>query len=324
LAQRADSFDLSDTEVSRLFDRALPGLRDTPAVPVVTGNRAIDARIAVIARERGYRPRGSPIEPMGSYAGWPLQQRAIDDLVDLQRAMRADTGASLSITSSYRGVASQRAIFLRRLGPVGGYTTAQIEAGAVDAVLDRNMRTVAPPGFSKHHTGYAIDVASGGYSGFGFRSSRAWDWLTDDGYANAMKFGWIPSYPDKASAQGPNPEPWEWVWIGRDAAACARDRSCAVGAIDHLSLTKGTVAGWAADQAGDQVVATRLVSDRGTDRLKDTSAGTRFDLDVVFGGGYGETGFSAETEIAKKSRWVCLEARTKKRGPWSRVDCEAT
>lgn len=319
------TFELTDTEVARLFDRPLPALSEPPAVPTTTGHRGADERIAELAIGRGYQHRGSPLDRLGSYQGRRLQQSAIDDLVSLQNAMADEAGVRLSLTSAYRGVSAQRNIFLSRLS-VNSFalrgrrvTNAEIADGSADDVLHAVMATAAPPGFSKHHTGYAIDVRSGGFSGPKFENSRAWGWLTEDRYENAMRFGWIPSYPDNASRQGPNPEPWEWVWIGRAAAACARDDSCAIGSLDSVTRRKGTVTGWATAPRADSV-RLRLVSVDSITRLEPTPV-RRFDVSVALGRSSGLGGFTAGAVVPRKAKWACLEARTRRGGPWARVDC---
>ncbi|MFN3218505.1 MAG: D-alanyl-D-alanine carboxypeptidase family protein [Acidimicrobiales bacterium] len=306
---------LSDTEVARLFDAPLPALTDPERLPVITGNAAADRRIVRLATDRGYRPRGEPLEPLGWYQGRQLHQQAIDDLVALQAAMRAEVGVSLSLTSAYRSPSTQRSMFLRRLP-----SASAIAAGRADGAVDAALRWVAPPGFSKHQTGYAIDVASGGVGGLAFASTTAYRWLSADRYANAMRFGWIPSYPPDAVDQGPNPEPWEWVWIGRTAAACARSRACPIGDVTVTTTTGRRVRldGWAVSSeslwprlrlvtaAGPQVVGVRRVD--------------RFDVADVFGTELNRVGFSARARLAPSARWFCIEVRPRD-GRWQRLTC---
>src|SRR5690606_25521512 len=44
-------------------------------------------------------------------------------------------------------------------------------------------------------------------------------------YANAKRFGFIPSYPPDGGKQGPEPEPWEFVWVGVEVIRCGADLS---------------------------------------------------------------------------------------------------
>ena len=202
-------------------------------------------------------------------------------------------------------------------------TNREIAQGRADDVLAAVMDRVAPPGFSKHHTGFAIDVASRGLGGFAFRQSRAFGWLTEDNYANAMRFGWIPSYPDGAAHLGPRPEPWEWVWIGRDAAECGRERSCAQGSLDGIGKRRRKVKGWAATPEGRAVRRLRVVTAPGTIMLDGLVPTKRYDVAAATGFAIDGLGFTVRVPVPRKAEWVCLEARTARREPWSRVDCLA-
>ena len=93
--------------------------------------------------------------------------------------------------------------------------------GTSDEALDLLMQTVAVPGYSKHHTGYAVDLRRGPASLFAFRDSAAYAWLSENNFANAMAHGWLPSYPDGVDDLGPEPEPWEFVYVGIDNILCA-------------------------------------------------------------------------------------------------------
>lgn len=76
----------------------------------------------------------------------------------------------------------------------------------------------APPGYSKHHTGYVLDIAQAGYREF--EGTPGHRWVSENGWANLLAHGWVPSYPDGATLQGPSPEPWEIAWVGHDEIAC--------------------------------------------------------------------------------------------------------
>lgn len=315
---------LDDNEVGRLFDGPLPGVSERTSTPVATGNSAADERIRQVALGRGYLLRGEPLDPLGTYQGRGLQQRAIDDLVDLQAALAEDEGVTLTLTSAHRSATRQRQLFLEQLAASGFavrgrvVTNAEIASGLADDVVNHAMRIAAPPGFSRHHTGLTIDVSSGGVGGFAFEQTAAYRWLTEDRYSNAFAYGWAPSYPPGASGQGPNPEPWEWVWIGRQSAACAVDRSCALGDLEFVS--RGVTAGWAQTPDGLPVDALRLRTATGTQRLSTNSA-TRFDLIAATGSDAADTGFRASEGAPAEARWACVEARAEADGNWSRIGC---
>ena len=118
------------------------------------------------------------------------------------------------VASGFRSVELQRSIFVDRLTTVVGapLTSDRTSATAIDEVLDSH----APPGFSKHQTGNAIDLAVPGANLEQFRQSDAFAWLSVNNYENARRFGFVPSYPDGVTGLGPQPEPWEWLWVGTD------------------------------------------------------------------------------------------------------------
>jgi len=74
------------------------------------------------------------------------------------------------------------------------------------------LLSVAPPGYSEHHTGRALDLDP---SEIAFASSKTYRWLK----VNAAKFGFyetMPKIPDRDGFW----EPWHWSWQGdRDTSA---------------------------------------------------------------------------------------------------------
>ncbi|MEM8704931.1 MAG: D-alanyl-D-alanine carboxypeptidase family protein [Actinomycetota bacterium] len=205
-----EATDLSPAELVAAFDDAnLSGLQPLVGLPPsITGDAELDARIREIAEARGYIRRAEPSVPLTLVDGRFLQPQAAAAWESLQAAAAAD-GHSISLTSAYRSAASQASIFRSRL------------TGTSDEALDLILRTVAAPGYSKHHTGYAIDVRSGSSILFDFANTPAYAWLAADNWANAKAHGWMPSYPEGVDSQGPNPEPWEFVWVGAINIICA-------------------------------------------------------------------------------------------------------
>ena len=83
-----------------------------------------------------------------------------------------------------------------------------------EQVIDERLRWSAIPGYSWHHTGYAIDLREGIFELKQFIYSESYQWLIADNYRQARTHGWIPNYPPGIQNQGPDPEPWEFVWVG--------------------------------------------------------------------------------------------------------------
>ena len=71
----------------------------------------------------------------------------------------------------------------------------------------------APPGYSEHHTGYAIDIGDGSALDTnlsqGFENTQAFKWLE----ANSASFSFEMSFP-KNNRQGVSYEPWHWRFVG--------------------------------------------------------------------------------------------------------------
>lgn len=112
-------------------------------------------------------------------------------------------GVRIVLLSGYRSQAHQAQLF---------YGVAAKRGISLHA----RARVSAPPGFSEHHTGYAIDVG-GGWSGRNlsqsFDQTRAGRWMME----NADRFCFELSFP-RDNAQGVAYEPWHWRFIGSAGA----------------------------------------------------------------------------------------------------------
>jgi D-alanyl-D-alanine carboxypeptidase len=104
-------------------------------------------------------------------------------------------GVELFIVSAFRSIDRQTEIIRRK-----------IEAGlAVEEILTVS----APPGFSEHHTGRAIDITTPGCRALEieFDQTAAFAWLN----ARAAEFGYYLSYPI-GNHFGYQYEPWHWCF----------------------------------------------------------------------------------------------------------------
>lgn len=68
------------------------------------------------------------------------------------------------------------------------------------------LREVAPPGYSQHHTGRALDLVP---SEARFAHTRTFEWLQK----HAAKYGFEQSYPDDPESPFPW-ESWHWMYVG--------------------------------------------------------------------------------------------------------------
>jgi LAS superfamily LD-carboxypeptidase LdcB len=205
-------------EFKKLYSSyAYPNTQPLHERPHITGNTEADKRIQEIAESRGYKLSSVPVanivhteEPDLGEDGL-IQPNALISWQEMKAAALKD-GVKLQMTSAYRSIEAQRDLFVRRMRNDGIYTES-VAAGFVDDMVVGVLERAAPPGYSRHHTGYTIDLACDGIGLDAFTTTSCYSWLSKNNYENTKKFGWVPSYPDGASLQGPEPEPWEYIWV---------------------------------------------------------------------------------------------------------------
>jgi D-alanyl-D-alanine carboxypeptidase len=144
---------------------------------------------------------------------------ALKGLVAAATAEDPALGAAIVALSCFRGIKYQREVFCRKVG---------------DGFAAR-AKSSAPPGFSEHATGHAID--------FGDRTRPECDletcfsdtpvgrWLS----ANAGAHGFVLSFP-AGNAQGVTHEPWHWRHEGTAGARRVFAAANGTGAANVLPL----------------------------------------------------------------------------------------
>ena len=114
--------------------------------------------------------------------------------------LAAQKGISLKLLSGYRSVDLQRDIF---------YENKSIRN---QTAIERS-RDSAPPGYSEHSTGYAIDVGDGNYPNthfeVEFEQTPAFKFMK----RYASKYHFVLSFPPN-NKQGVTYEPWHWRFEG--------------------------------------------------------------------------------------------------------------
>ena len=144
---------------------------------------------------------------------FPIHPQVQDSFHKLRDAMEKDT-LKLSLVSAYRNYEHQEFLFLQRLGVKELYPK-EFLSGLYDELLREVLKRTAPPGYSKHHTGFALDFACGHEMNvFNFKKSPCYEWMSLNNFERMKSFGFIPSYPEGIDAQGPEPEAWEYLWVG--------------------------------------------------------------------------------------------------------------
>ena len=123
----------------------------------------------------------------------------------MQAAAR-DDGVSLFVASAFRSIARQTEII-----------RAKLDAGEL---LDDVLAVCAPPGYSEHHSGCAVDITEGSAPELEeiFAETAAYRWLC----ARAGEFGFTLSYP-RDNRWGFRYEPWHWCFRSGIAASARRE-----------------------------------------------------------------------------------------------------
>lgn len=131
--------------------------------------------------------------------GHRLRQVAAKAYQEMEQDARG-SGVSLVPISTFRSVKDQEIIFFEIKAQRGQVATKRAEVSA-------------PPGYSEHHTGYAIDIGDGGRPStdlsVSFEETQAFEWLKD----HAAFYSFELSFP-KDNPQGVSYEPWHWRFVG--------------------------------------------------------------------------------------------------------------
>lgn len=113
---------------------------------------------------------------------------------DMKQAAARD-GVALFLVSAFRSVDYQQQLIARKL--------------AAGQRIDEILRVNAPPGFSEHHSGRAIDIGTPDCVVLteAFENTKAFEWLRQ----HAGDFSYRLSYP-RGNPLGIDYEPWHWCF----------------------------------------------------------------------------------------------------------------
>ena len=147
---------------------------------------------------------------------FPYPEAANDDLISIYPGLsiHKDTHKALNAMSSDAQSEGIRLVLL------SGYRSHSLQEEIFfDLKSERNQtaieraRVSAPPGYSEHSTGYAIDLGDGTQRNTDFtvefENTQAFKWLKK----NAAKYHFKLSFP-KGNTQGVSYEPWHWRFEG--------------------------------------------------------------------------------------------------------------
>lgn len=146
-------------------------------------------------------------EPLGDAGRYRDSGRVVQLRADAARAFRAmqraarEAGVELVPISGYRTKSYQDGLFARAIRKYGSKESA--------------ARWVAPPGYSEHHSGLAVDIGAlespEADVETTFEDTPAFAWLKE----NAHRFDFEISFP-RDNPQGVSYEPWHWRYTGLD------------------------------------------------------------------------------------------------------------
>jgi len=128
-----------------------------------------------------------------------LKTPAAKEFVAMQNAALRD-GVRLVALSGFRSLQEQEYLFFEIKAQRGQVTRERAEVSA-------------PPGYSEHHTGYAIDIgdakAPATHLEESFAQTEAFAWLEE----NAARYSFELSFPE-GNSQNISYEPWHWRYVG--------------------------------------------------------------------------------------------------------------
>lgn len=131
--------------------------------------------------------------------GLQVHRDAAEPLLAMQREAAA-AGVDLRFLSGFRSVALQKQLFF------------DVKSERNQSAAER-AKVSAPPGFSEHSTGLALDLGDGSRPGTNlkqaFEDTPAFTWLE----RNANRHHFRLSFP-KGNRQGVSYEPWHWRFEG--------------------------------------------------------------------------------------------------------------
>lgn len=127
-----------------------------------------------------------------------VHKKTADSFTKMQKAAAKD-GINLRIVSGFRSNQRQVKTFAKKF-PNGDIKYA------TDSEIKNRVLWSAPPGYSEHHTGLAIDINSTESS---FADTKAFKWLKK----HANEYGFEQSFKEN-NQQGVGFEPWHWRYQG--------------------------------------------------------------------------------------------------------------
>lgn len=175
----------------------------TPTDPITPTAAAADQLVPLHKTLLGHRAyeEAAAAELVSLTADGQVQLRpAAADSFEEMAAAAAREGVILVPLSGFRSQSEQSHLFFQVKAERGESASSRAEVSA-------------PPGYSEHHTGYALDIGDGDQPDTdvepSFVETKAYVWLQE----NAARYGFELSF-DQGNPQGVTYEPWHWRFVG--------------------------------------------------------------------------------------------------------------
>ncbi|CAM6048940.1 unnamed protein product [Sphagnum compactum] len=186
-------------KASRAKQGTIADVQAVPTVAMVAGT--VFSPEQLLGHLRSEEAPTSDLKAVLADESVKLRTVAADAFLSMQDAARKDDVWLVPI-SGFRSVEMQQSLFFT------------IKAEREQSAAER-AKVSAPPGFSEHHTGYALDIGDLAAPETElepeFDQTAAFSWLQ----TNAARFHFEMSFP-KDNIQGIMYEPWHWRFVGDD------------------------------------------------------------------------------------------------------------
>ncbi len=213
---------LNSYEFQKLYDAtAYPNTTQLQEPPEITGDQTADARIRQIAESRGYKFQPVPVSAIVKSeliqdTNTNLLQRPANDGLRVLLSLAKTDHIPLVATTGYRPIELQRQLFNQQLNEAG-LSSAKIISGSGDDKVIGVLLAVSPPGYSRHQTGYGVDLACAAPNTSAFELSVCANWLKQSNFSHAKQAGFIPSRIENSGPPPINTQVAEYVWVGSSA-----------------------------------------------------------------------------------------------------------
>ncbi len=187
------------------------------------GNAALTDKLAVLTPSPSLEPSVAPTVatisiPEENILGHLPYEEA--PATELKTLAGSDVKLRYSAAKKFEEMANAATIDGITLVPLSGHRTIEDQEYLFFDVKEERVQVTAkraevsaPPGYSEHHTGYAIDIgdANAAHTNLdvSFEDTAAFAWLQ----ANAPRFSFELSFT-KDNLQGISYEPWHWRFVG--------------------------------------------------------------------------------------------------------------